>query len=127
MLWWTFDYDCAKRLHAYCRHPLRAPEPRSPDWTPDQGAVLLIDEIDKAEPDLPNGLLEVLGNGAFTVPYLDASVRHQVGPPPLVVITANPTSAIRALNRRNPLTCRHGIGEGRHYKTLRRSGLEVGM
>ncbi len=88
VLWWTFDHDSAARLHAYCRHPVRAPE-APPGWTSDQGAVLLIDEIDKAEPDLPNGLLEVLGNGAFAVPYLDAPVRHLVGPPPLVVITTN--------------------------------------
>lgn len=88
VLWWTFDYESAARLHAYCRHPARAPEVPA-GWTPDQGAVLLIDEIDKAEADLPNGLLEVLGNGAFTVPYLDAPVRHRKGPKPLVVITTN--------------------------------------
>ena len=35
------------------------------------GVVLLIDEIDKAEPDLPNGLLETLGQYQFTVPYLN--------------------------------------------------------
>jgi MoxR-like ATPase len=36
--------------------------------------VLLIDEIDKAEADLPNSLLETLGNGAFPVPWLDEPV-----------------------------------------------------
>jgi MoxR-like ATPase len=52
--------------------------------------VLLIDEIDKAEADLPNGLLETLGNGAFSVPYLDEAVGLTEGmPPPLVVITTN--------------------------------------
>lgn len=52
--------------------------------------MLLIDEIDKAEADLPNSLLETLGNGAFPVPWLDAPVglRKDV-PPPLVVITTN--------------------------------------
>jgi MoxR-like ATPase len=87
-LWWTFDYDTAKRLHAYCRHPVGTPAPPL-GWTPDRGAVLLIDEIDKADSDLPNGLLEALGNGAFTVPYLDQPVRHSCGPPPLVVVTSN--------------------------------------
>ncbi len=87
-LWWTFDHESARALHAGCRHPARAPEP-PPGWTPDQGTVLLIDEIDKAEPDLPNGLLEVLGNGGFTVPYLSEPVRHRTGPVPLVVITSN--------------------------------------
>ena len=52
--------------------------------------VLLIDEIDKAEADLPNGLLETLGNGAFSVPWLNESVGAQAGSPtPLVVITTN--------------------------------------
>jgi len=52
--------------------------------------VLLIDEIDKAEAELPNGLLETLGNGAFTVPWLDQPVRAAEGTPtPLVVITTN--------------------------------------
>jgi MoxR-like ATPase len=60
------------------------------DWQPRQGCVLLIDEIDKADADLPNGLLETLGNGAFTVPYLDEPVGlHKHAPPPLVVITTN--------------------------------------
>lgn len=51
---------------------------------------MLIDEIDKADTDLPNGLLETLGNGDFAVPYLGASVRQsQDSPPPLVIITTN--------------------------------------
>lgn len=59
-------------------------------WTPEHGSVLLIDEIDKAEADLPNGLLETLGNGAFTVPWLEKAVSAPPGTPtPLVVITTN--------------------------------------
>jgi len=88
VLWWTFDWDGAKEQHGRCCHPGRAPE-EPQGWTQEQGAVLLIDEIDKAEADLPNGLLETLGNGAFTVPYLDRPVRHTVGPAPLVIITTN--------------------------------------
>ena len=53
-------------------------------------AVLLIDEIDKADAEVPNALLDVLGNRSFPVPQLDKVVsldaeRH----PPLVVITTN--------------------------------------
>ncbi len=52
--------------------------------------MLLIDEIDKAEADLPNSLLETLGNGAFPVPWLDEPVGLRPGvPPPLVVVTTN--------------------------------------
>lgn len=52
--------------------------------------VLLIDEIDKADADVPNALLEVLGNRSFTVPPLaDEIVRLQGGRMPLIVITTN--------------------------------------
>jgi MoxR-like ATPase len=87
-LWWALDWPSAQRQHGRCAHPARCPEPPG-GWTPEQGSVLLVDEIDKAEADLPNGLLETLGNGAFPVPYRDAAVCHEVGPPPLVVITTN--------------------------------------
>jgi MoxR-like ATPase len=53
-------------------------------------AVVLIDEIDKADPDLPNGLLEVLGTGGFAVPELGLKVTAPAdGPRPFVVVTTN--------------------------------------
>lgn len=95
VLWWAFDWNSAKNQAKHCR--VRVHEPGSPEgWTPEEGCVLLIDEIDKAEQDLPNGLLETLGNGAFPVPYLEDYIGlkkaeepapHQ--PPPLVFITSN--------------------------------------
>lgn len=87
-LWWSLDWNSAMEQHHRCAHPGRCPRPPA-GWTPERGSVLLVDEIDKAEADLPNGLLETLGNGAFPVPYRDAEVRHRSGPPPLVVITTN--------------------------------------
>jgi MoxR-like ATPase len=52
--------------------------------------VLLIDEIDKAEADLPNGLLETLGNGALHRSLArQPSARRRAMPTPLVVITTN--------------------------------------
>ena len=52
--------------------------------------VLLIDEIDKADSDLPNALLDVLGNRSFTVPPLDDLVVRPAGDGlPLVIITTN--------------------------------------
>jgi MoxR-like ATPase len=89
-LWWVFDWASAQDQYELCDHRLElAPIP--PDgWVATQGSVLLIDEIDKADTDLPNGLLETLGNGDFAVPYLGASVRQsQDCPPPLVIITTN--------------------------------------
>jgi MoxR-like ATPase len=89
-LWWVFDWASAEqqvRDYSLCKaHPPAVPD----GWTPAQGAVLLIDEIDKAEADLPNALLETLGNGAFPVPWLDGPVGLRADmPPPLVVVTTN--------------------------------------
>lgn len=50
-------------------------------------SVVLIDEIDKADTDVPNGLLEALGAARFT-PDGCSEVRVS-GPFPLVVITTN--------------------------------------
>jgi MoxR-like ATPase len=85
----VFDWNSAESQFQQCRHPRNRPQ--APDgWTAEKGAVLLIDEIDKADADLPNGLLETLGNGAFSVPYRNLPVRMpDANPPPLVVITTN--------------------------------------
>ncbi len=89
-LWWVFDWQSAVRQYTNCPHYRRHPLIGN-GWTPNRGSVLLIDEIDKADADLPNGLLETLGNGAFHVPYLDEAIGldRSVTPPPLVVITTN--------------------------------------
>jgi MoxR-like ATPase len=89
-LWWAIDWDSATQQWNDCAHkPERAPEPPA-GWTPERGVVLLIDEIDKAEADLPNSLLETLGNGDFDAPYQGGSVRRSERiPPPLLVITTN--------------------------------------
>jgi MoxR-like ATPase len=54
---------------------------------------VLIDEIDKAESDVPNGLLEALGAGSFPVPGRHVEVTAK-GEPPLVVITTNEERAL---------------------------------
>lgn len=60
------------------------------DNNPDCIPVLLIDEIDKADADLPNALLDVLGNRSFDVPPLDnATVRAPDHRWPLIIITTN--------------------------------------
>ena len=88
-LWWVFDWESAQQQHE--KRSSLYPAPHKPlRWTPSKGAVLLIDEIDKADSELPNGLLETLGNGAFSVPWLADPVCQVKGnPPPLVVVTTN--------------------------------------
>lgn len=54
------------------------------------GAVVLIDEIDKADPDVPNSLLVPLGSQKFTVAETDEKIeRERTAGPVLVIITTN--------------------------------------
>lgn len=84
-LWWAFDWNSALAQAG----ALGIESPPQPDGgDPRQGALVLIDEIDKAESDVPNGLLEALGAGSFT-PFGRQTPVTAVGEPPLVVITTN--------------------------------------
>ena len=88
-LWWVFDWESAERQFERCDSPLERRPEKPPGWSSEKGSVVLIDEIDKADTDLPNGLLETLGNNDFAVPYLNKSVRQTGDRPPLVIITTN--------------------------------------
>jgi MoxR-like ATPase len=85
-VWWAFDPDTAswrgaardEREHiTRALDPVRIPAPipapgrsRKSDKTR-PSAVLLLDEIDKADPDVPNDLLEMLDVGRFHVDEVD--------------------------------------------------------
>lgn len=101
-LWWAYDWASAERYYrdsefkAYHPDPEYTPIQHNPDQsisTLPKGAVLLIDEIDKADTDLPNSLLETLDNGRFRVPWIKESIGYRTQDPnalrPLVVITTN--------------------------------------
>ena len=89
VLWWAFSWETAQRQYTdECRHKVYRPQTVN-DHEQVNGTVLLIDEIDKAEPSLPNSLLEVLGNRGFEVPLLETSIRHAENAAPLVIITTN--------------------------------------
>ncbi|MCP5408710.1 MAG: AAA family ATPase [Chromatiaceae bacterium] len=73
VLWWVFDRSSAR---ARGWTPLSAmPQPREAaepnreinETRQDDCAVVLIDELDKADPDMPNALLVPLGSMAFPV------------------------------------------------------------
>lgn len=89
-LWWVFDWRDAERQ----RREGGGVEPSSPaGWEPAAGAVLLLDEIDKADSSVPNGLLECLGQGRF--PALGGKVvSWQAQEPPLILITTNEERAL---------------------------------
>ncbi len=86
-LWWALDHKSASDHVAENESPpTRVPDP---GWL-NNGWVVLIDEIDKAETDVPNGLLEVLGRLRFQPLGLSEPVGLGDGrEPPLIVITTN--------------------------------------
>lgn len=67
-LWWAFDAGTAEHrgTHEQLAADARARNPGIPGAS-DLAAVVLLDEIDKADPDVPNDLLEPFDLGAFTV------------------------------------------------------------
>ncbi|MEE9350676.1 MAG: MoxR family ATPase [Thiotrichaceae bacterium] len=97
VLWWIFNWTDAEKIYATEGHKGTAKKKpelvnengEKEQWNPEDGAVILIDEIDKAETDLPNDLLETLGNGAFGIPWRDAPVCIQEQNEPLIIITTN--------------------------------------
>ena len=89
-LWWAFDAASALAANHGDMTPLAAhqnQERRANGW------VLLIDEIDKAESDVPNGLLEALGAGQFT-PFGHEQPVAVSGVAPLILITTNQERAL---------------------------------
>lgn len=85
-LWWALDRQSARQRG-------KARELKATDWandpspTPGKDAVVLIDEIDKAEPDFPNNLLVPLGSLIFSVSPTGFVLSG--GRTPLVIITNN--------------------------------------
>jgi MoxR-like ATPase len=89
-LWWAFDWGDALAQ----ANRVGVPSPPQPDGgDPAKGCLILIDEIDKAEADVPNGLLEALGAGRFN-PQGRAEPVTAKGIAPLVVITTNEERAL---------------------------------
>lgn len=80
-LWWAFDWiDATKQA--------KESGAAVPNGAGNKaGAVLLIDEIDKADSALPNGLLEALGYGRFSRP--GGGFVTCKGVVPLTIITTN--------------------------------------
>ncbi len=66
-LWWAFVWS---RAVAPAEGIAVVPPPQMADVSPDNGVVVLLDEIDKADSSVPNGLLDALGQ----------SKAHQSGP-----------------------------------------------
>jgi MoxR-like ATPase len=87
VLWWGLDWRGAAAQAMLAGVP--EPPPLAEKCDPANGVVVLIDEIDKADSDVPNGLLEALGAGTFPVPGYREPVRATSTVQPLVIVTTN--------------------------------------
>lgn len=96
VLWWAFDWKSAEEQ----AKQVKVQPPETPEgWSPADGVVVLIDEIDKADASVPNGLLDAFGHGRFDVPGRTKPVSKdepsteppvkEKSPEPLVIITTN--------------------------------------
>jgi MoxR-like ATPase len=80
-LWWGLNWENAKS----CADEPPYTEPCNPK----NGVVVLIDEIDKADTVVPNGLLEVLGSQRFQPQGMSAVEADTTAASPIVIITTN--------------------------------------
>jgi MoxR-like ATPase len=68
VLWWALDRVSALAIADQSKSA--EPDAEINAQRDPHRAVVLIDEIDKAHPDLPNGLLVALGSNRIAIPYL---------------------------------------------------------
>lgn len=98
-LWKAFDPDgAAMQRRIYDRKQSESVSAASDGKS--MRTVILLDEIDKADPDVPNNLLVSLGSLEFHVDEIDQKVRADKANAPLVFITTNeerelPTAFLR--------------------------------
>lgn len=85
ILWWAFDRASAAEQARQCR--TLSTDPNGGD--DHDRAVVLLDEIDKADPDVPNNLLVPLGSFRFRVDETGQTVQMNGVNAPLVIITTN--------------------------------------
>src|SRR5262245_42457591 len=86
VLWWSFDRDSALAQMALSRSG-NGSMGEAGEYTSGRGSVVLLDEIDKADPDVPNNLLVPLGSLTF---FVEETGKHvHANEAPLVFLTTN--------------------------------------
>ncbi|WP_374681426.1 AAA family ATPase [Accumulibacter sp.] len=84
-LWWALAPDTAA-LRGWARMPLKHRLGDPGEAGEHNHALILLDEIDKAEPDVPNDLLEILDTRSFSVKNVPIRATREKT---LVVLTTN--------------------------------------
>jgi len=84
VLWWALNWKKAKKQAKHTKMPV----PEQEECDSKNGCVVLIDEMDKADSDVPNGLLEALGANRFHPKGLSKAIERQ-GEAPLIFLTTN--------------------------------------
>lgn len=113
-LWRVFDWASA------CQYGSWRSEA---DKSAPAGQVLLIDEIDKAESDLPNALLEVLGQRSFRIPALGLVVGgSEAQRLPLVIFTTNEERELPAAFLRRCIVLTLDVDAVRYSEWLKARG-----
>lgn len=112
-LWWALCPTGARTQARAAGGPADgvavSPHPDDPELT--RGAVVLVDEIDKADPAVPNGLLDALGHGGFNPRGGERVARLEGGPQPLVLITTNDQRELSDAFLRRCLVLHLNVGE----------------
>ena len=113
-LWWAFDPDSAAR-----RGGDAVPLP-DPAWGAGNGpgAVLLIDEIDKADPDVPNDLLVAFGESRFRVDELDREIVRAAQREVLLFVTSNEERDLPQAFLRRCVVIRLATPTGKDLRTI---------
>ncbi|WP_026603843.1 AAA family ATPase [Methylomonas sp. 11b] len=98
-LWWAIDWQRAEQWQNDFKVHAQRPDAKLQDQKSQaidqqqraqtKGCVLLLDEIDKADSELPNSLLEVLANSGFRLPCAEAYEIKASQCKPLIIITTN--------------------------------------
>ncbi|HEX7153096.1 MAG TPA: AAA family ATPase [Thermoanaerobaculia bacterium] len=91
-LWWAFDPKSAALRGLDKADDDKVPQAKDPSEhnRDSRRAVVLLDEIDKADPDVPNNLLVPLGSLQFSLTYPEKTIAVPEGDePPLIIITTN--------------------------------------
>ena len=123
VLWWALNHrtaagkqEKAAKVCGLVSEVAASAEDLGFPFDKERGVVVLIDEIDKADTDVPNSLLEVLSLGGFQLPYGLPAVQCS-GVRPLIIITTNEDRELPPAFVRRCIVCRTDLPDHDSNKT----------